>query len=282
MKSDFRWVSISLGIAISLGTTISIFLRQQNQVVAQLSSPKKTKLNLKFGNQHFEKPSRRFPPLLGRVRSQPFAPPSRGFPNVRDSGISFFTCKESFSKPLVALAPKFIQNDLIDKNIESVWGQTTMEHPTLWFFVPFMDRSTQLEFVLQNRESEEIYQSIISTPAKDGIIGVKIPKSKKPLELNQHYHWRLQATFFCDQSKKLGERVTSVDGWIQRVSLPVGIDISNNPTQIYVDKGIWYDAVTSLAQQRLKEPNDIQLRQDWKDLLGSTDLKEIENYSLLQ
>jgi Domain of Unknown Function (DUF928) len=254
MRSTFRWQSAILTMIISIGVTAPVFLGQSHYSIA---APKKIKL---------------------KVRSQPKAPPSRGFPAVPDAAISRGNCLNPGAK-LVALAPKFVQKALNNGDVEeqSVWGQTTIERPTVWFFVPFIDRSTQLEFILQNREDEEIYSSVIPTPAKDGVIGVKV-KSQKPLELNQHYHWTLKAKVSCGASEP---ETKFVDGWIQRVNLPAGIDISTNPTQVYVDRGVWYDAVTSLAQQRLKEPSNVQLQQDWKALLGLTHLEEIAKYPLL-
>jgi Domain of Unknown Function (DUF928) len=40
--------------------------------------------------------------------------------------------------------------------------------------------------------------------------------------------------------------------------------------------------VTSLAQQRLQEQNNVQLKQDWRDLLSSTNLEDIAEQPLLQ
>jgi Domain of Unknown Function (DUF928) len=262
MKANFCLAPIILGMTISLGIATPILLGQQHHLAAQQTPPQKTKPKLK-------------------VRRQPPAPTtSRGFPAMRDAAISRGNCLNPGAK-LVALAPKFDQKGLNngDSEEQSVWGQTTMEYPAVWFFVPFIDSSTQLEFVLQNQNNEIIYQSNISTPEKDGIIGIEIPKSQKLLELNKHYHWTLKAKILCGGSAPENK---FVDGWIQRVSLPAGIDISSNPTQIYVDRGIWYDAVTSLAQQRLEEPNNVQLKQDWRDLLGSTNLEDIAEQPLLQ
>jgi Domain of Unknown Function (DUF928) len=260
MRSNFRLAPIILGMTISIGIATPIFLGQHHHLAAQQTPPKKTKLKLKD-------------------RTQPPAPPSRGFPAVRDAAISRGNCLNPGAE-LVALAPKFVQKGLKNGDTEqSVWGQTTMEYPTLWFFVPFTDRSTQLEFVLQNQNDEIVYRSSIPTPTKDGIIGVEIAKSQKPLELNKHYHWTLKAKVSCGGS---APEKKYVDGWIQRVSLPGGSDIFSNPTQTYVDRGIWYDAVTSLAQQRLNEPNSAQLKQDWRNLLGSISLEEIAEHPLLQ
>jgi hypothetical protein len=259
MRSNFRWAPLILGITICLGVAMPILLGQQNHLAAQPAPSKKTKLKLK-------------------VRRQPPAPLSRGFPAVRDAAISRGNCLNPGAK-LVALAPKFVQKGLSSGDMEqSVWGQTTMAYPTIYFFVPFTSRSTQLEFFLQNQNNEIVYQSSIPTPAKDGIIGVRIPQSQQPLELSKHYRWTLKAKVSCGGS---APEKKFVDGWIQRVSLPAGIDISSNPTQVYVDQGVWYDAVTSLALQRLQEPSNAQLNQDWRDLLGSSNLEEIAGQSLV-
>lgn len=256
MRSNFRWAPLIFGMTICFGIATPIFLGQQQPVAAQSTPTKKAKLKLK-------------------VRRQPPAPPSRGYPAVGDAAISRGNCADPGVK-LVALAPSFVQKGLNsgDSEERSVWGQTTMEHPTVWFLVPLTDRLTQLEFFLQNREGQVIYQSKIPTPSKDGIMGVRIPQSKS-LELNKHYLWTLKARSSC------GGPLKFVDGWMQRVSLPVGTDVSSNPTQVYVDRGIWYDAVNSLAQQRLMEPNNAQLQQDWRDLLGSVNLVGIGQQPLL-
>jgi hypothetical protein len=261
MKSNFRWAPIIIGIPISLGISIPIFFGPQHQLAALPTPLNKARPKLK-------------------VRGQPPPPPSRGFPATGKAAISRGQCFNTGAK-LVALAPQFVQKGLNNGGIDeqSVWGQTTMEYPTVWFFVPFTDRSTQLEFFLQNRSKDVIYQSIVQTPAKDGIIGVKIPRSQKLFDLSKHYRWTLKATVSCGGSSP---EKKFVNGWIQRVSLPAGIDMSINPTQVYVDRGIWYDAVTSLAQQRLQEPNNDQLKQDWKDLLGATNLEEISGQLLLK
>jgi hypothetical protein len=192
-----------------------------------------------------------------------------------EAAISRGNCFNSGSK-LVALAPKFSQKGLNGGEFEeqSVWGKTAMEYPTVWFFVPFGDRSTQLEFVLQNREDEVIYSSMISTPSQDGVVGVKIPKSQKPLVLDRHYRWTLKAKFGCGES---APEQRYVDGWIQRVGLPAGVDVASNP-----DRGIWYDAVTSLAERRSQEPNNVQLKQDWRELLKAVNLEMLAVQPLLK
>ncbi len=68
-----------------------------------------------------------------------------------------------------------------------------------------------------------------------------------------------------------------VDGWVTRVNLP---GMSNSGS--YAEQGIWYDAVTSLARQRLQQPIDLQLQHDWIDLLKSVNLEPIAKQPLVR
>jgi hypothetical protein len=62
----------------------------------------------------------------------------------------------------------------------------------------------------------------------------------------------------------------------------VSLTSAGNKSDTYNEKGIWYDAVTSLAQQRLQKPQDVRLQKDWSDLLESANLEEISQQPLLK
>jgi hypothetical protein len=284
--------SVILGMVVGLGVVMLCIPKQQNYLAAQQTPTKKLRPKLPTRSQPSAPPSRGLPSVRGgaiappplpvpgfpamRDRAVAFPPPpSKGFPAMREAAISRGSCFNSGSK-LVALAPKFSKKALNSGESEeqSVWGKTTMEYPTVWFFVPFGGRSTQLEFVLQNREDEVIYSSMIPTPSQDGVVGVKIPKSQKPLVLDRPYRWTLKAKFGCGES---APEQRYVDGWIQRVGLPAGVDVASNP-----DRGIWYDAVTSLAERRSQEPNNMQLKQDWRELLKAVNLEMLAVQPLLK
>jgi Domain of Unknown Function (DUF928) len=242
--------AIGLGTLISLGISIPIVIAQPNIPTAQQLKQKK-----------------KVPP--------PPAPPSRGVPGNRT--VSASMSGNSCDLKLIALAPQFNANTSGQISEKSVWGKTTSPHPTFWFFVPETPRSTQLEFFLQNQQEEDIYRTSVPTPQQSGTIGVRIPTSQAPLQLNQNYHWTLKAKVPCGTSTP--NRVY-VDGWVTRVNLP-GVSQQNN-SDSYAQKGIWYDAVTSLAQQRLQKPNDLQVEQDWSDLLESGNLQSIAKQPLLR
>jgi Domain of Unknown Function (DUF928) len=246
-KDSFR-LAMMLGLIVSLDIIAPcVFLPQNSSVAQQLKRKKKI--------------------------SPPPAPPSRGVPGNRTVSASRSRCDLN----LVALAPQFSTNTPGQVSENSVWGKTTSSSPTFWFFVPATSSSTQLEFSLQNQEEEDVYRASIPTPLQPGIIGVKV-SPKQPLQPNINYHWRLKAKVSCGTSTP--NRVY-VDGWVTQVSLS-GVMSQKDNSEIYAEKGIWYDAVTSLAQQRLQRPNDLKIRQDWRDLLESANLEEIAKQPLIK
>jgi Domain of Unknown Function (DUF928) len=255
MIFNLRLLPTVVGITISLGVAWPLLLGQQYLAIGKSTTTKKFKV-------------RRPPP-------PPSSADMRGFPGGREAAINR-ACSIAAGARLVALAPEFVKTEGGER---SVWGQTTQANPTLWFFVAAVDRSAPLEFFLQDRDDNVIYESVIPAPVKDGVIGVKIPQGQKPLVIDRPYRWTLKAKFGCGESTP---EQRYVDGWIQRVGLPAGIDVVSNPAQVYVDRGIWYDAVNSLAEQRLKEPRNVQLRQDWRELLGAMKLEEFAVQPLIK
>ena len=236
-QAIFQYLQVVLCVALSLEITTPFALIQLDPSVAQPLKKKKI-----------------VPP--------PPSPPARGFPGSRTVSASM---SSSCDLNLVALAPEFDITTQAQISERSVWGQTSVERPTLWFFVPATPPSTSLEFSLQNRQGEDIYRSPIQTPPQVGVIGVSIPSSTAALQLDRDYHWTLKAKVACGTATS--NRVY-VDGWLKRVSLPSASDA-------VVRQGIWYDAVTNLARQRVQKPNDLQLLQDWSDLLESANLETI-------
>jgi hypothetical protein len=246
-NTTFHPLSIVLGIAISLGIAIPLALIPPDPLTAQQLKKKKP-----------------VPP--------PPAPPAKGFPGNRTVSASM---SGNCDLRLVALAPEFSANNSDRTSERSIWGQTTAERPTFWFFVPATPASTQLEFSLQNRQGEDIYRAPLPTPPQPGVIGVAIPASQNALQLDRDYRWTLKAKVPCGTGTGTALNRVYVDGWVKRVSM-------GNKSATFVEEGIWYDAVNSLAQQRLQKPNDIQLQQEWNDLLESGNLDDIAKQPILK
>jgi hypothetical protein len=243
-------LTIALATVLTLSMNILPILMQQDTLNAQQSNQKK-----------------KLPP--------PPAPKSRGVPGNRtvSASMSGTNCELN----LIALAPQFSQNAPGQTSETSVWGKTISAYPTFWFFIPATQPSTKIEFSIQDRE-EDIYRVNIPFSPQPGIIGIKIPTTQKPLQLDRNYHWTLKAKI-CDGTATVNR--VHVDGWITKVELPK-IIFQPNSSELYINNGIWYDAVTSLAQQRLQQPNDARISQNWRDLLESVNLTEVANQPLIR
>ncbi|WP_066384227.1 MULTISPECIES: DUF928 domain-containing protein [unclassified Anabaena] len=181
---------------------------------------------------------------------------------------------------LTALVP-FTQDA---PTITNVWGLTTQEHPTLMFYLPYFGNvNYPTEFVLQDQESNSIYQTAIALPAKPGVISVSLPTNISPLAINQRYRWFL--TVYCDPEKQ--SPPIYVEGVIKRVTLnPTTIQKLKTATPlqqvaIYIQNGVWHEAAVTLAQLRQQNPQDTTIQEQWQNLLTSIGLSDIANAPLL-
>ncbi len=164
-------------------------------------------------------------------------------------------------------------------SVINVWAQTTVERPSWFFYVPYTkDLSYTVEFVLQDQDSNEIYQNdAIALPDKTGVIRVSLPSTAPALAVGKQYRWFF--TINCDKEKN--SPPTFVEGVIQRVELNPDIAKELQTTEprkrysIYAQKGIWYEALTTLAELRQKNPQDAALKAEWQNLLRSIRLDDI-------
>ncbi|MBN3960946.1 DUF928 domain-containing protein [Nostoc sp. NMS8] len=185
---------------------------------------------------------------------------------------------------LTALVP-FTQEA---NSVVNVWGQTTVEHPSWFFYVPYTkDLPYTVEFVVQedpdSKDSKEIYRKAIALPDKPGVIRVSLPTNTPALAVDKQYRWFF--TINCDKEKN--SPPTYVEGVIKRVNLSAETVKELETTEplkryaIYAQKGIWYDALTTLAELRQKNPQDAALQAEWRNLLGSIRLDDVGAESIL-
>jgi Domain of Unknown Function (DUF928) len=213
---------------------------------------------------------------LATIQFKPPPIPNRGAPGKRGTGASRGECVRS-KTPLTALVPSF-NNSQKDQD---VWGLTTREQPTLWVYVPFARTCSTIEFSLQDDTGTPLYKIPIAAPEKSGIIKVKLPASTPALKPNQMYHWLLQVRVKPKQADDLEEQgeLFAVDGWIQRISPSSKLSqqlkqaSTKQQARLYAENGIWFDALTTLAELRLANQKDAVTAQDWKSLLQSVGLE---------
>jgi hypothetical protein len=232
------------------------------------------------GGTTYEKPPTR---LGGGSRFVPTLQQGTEAPGRSRGGASRSTCP-AVTTELTALIPSAEvvtqRPNGRPRKTTNVIGQTTVDHPTFWFYVPYTNQNENLtEFVLQDAKGTEIYRTRIDLSAKPGIVAVRLPKTAPKLESGERYQWFFQ--YYCAREKTA--RPIFVNGWIQRIDrspdLQKQITAAITPrdiAQVYNQNNIWFDALTALADARRANPADETLLADWKQLLEEVNLANIE------
>ncbi|MBO0351987.1 DUF928 domain-containing protein [Phormidium pseudopriestleyi FRX01] len=163
---------------------------------------------------------------------------------------------------------------------ETKEGLTVSERPTLFVYVP-ETKAEQGYFILKDQTEDYYYQTQVSIPQEGGIVRLTLPESAPALEIGTTYQWSFVVA--CE----LPARADSprVEGWLQRVEPTAklnnyqGVDSIEAATS-YGSEGIWYDAVTTLADLRRSQPQTYN--QEWVDLLSSVGLENVANEPILE
>ena len=196
-----------------------------------------------------------------------------GLPIHRVGGGSRGNCIASQGH-LVALVP------------ENSVGKTASNNPQLFFYVPETTKPHLLEFVVRNQQDELVYESMLQKSTRPGIISIELPANlqKDQLKTNENYHWYL--SMICNQQKRSHDIV--VEGWIRRVELEPELTQKLQQANIleqasfYQDQGIWYDALSILAESKQSIESQINVKAKWTELLESIGLKEFAEQPIVE
>lgn len=209
--------------------------------------------------------------------------PSTGIPSGRQRGAAGRGNCLNVDVPLTALVPavqKPIGDGQTDLMMTNIWGLTAKSHPTLLFYIPYANASAQAgEFVLQDKEDNDIYRTMIALPPIPSVVKISLAAMSAPLEIGKMYRWYFKVR--CSVQNMSGP--IFVEGWMQRVALEPKISdllAAATPLQkidIYAENGIWYDTVADLAQMRVQNPGNEELEADWRQLLQSVGLADIQS-----
>jgi len=162
---------------------------------------------------------------------------------------------------------------------KSKLSSTVAEFPSFWVSLPRLPQNIDSgEFVLQDKEGEDIYRTNVELPQKSGVMGVNLPKeSKYALKEGEKYQWYFKV--FCGNADTSPEYFY-VSAWVQRVAVTPALkqELEANKSQqykVYAKNNIVYDAISNLAAFRAVSPNSTRLTEDWKQLLTSLGLQEL-------
>jgi hypothetical protein len=193
---------------------------------------------------------------------------------------------------VTALLPKTNEGELAEKE-EIEIENTVAERPT--FFIHVSQTSAQeAEFILKKKIGEDKYgnpvydedkyiDQTVALPKNPGIVSISLPADAEALEVGQSYYWAFQV--ICDPNERMKDVV--VEGAVQRIQLDSTLAnqlkraVPRDRPMLYADAGIWTDAVSTLFDLRKANPNDVQLRQDWEDLLKSVGLDTVAQATLI-
>lgn len=160
------------------------------------------------------------------------------------------------------------------------YGQTTRSHPSFLVYVP--DTAARLAFFSVLSESgQHHYQAYL--PISDmGVVQVQLPKEAPELEEGKTYQWH----FALVTEERLRPDSPRVSGWVTRVAPPSDIEEAEEQSKgrrslalasAYGRQGIWYDALSTLANLRRERPEAAEIHQSWDFLLEQVGLAAIAN-----
>lgn len=163
-----------------------------------------------------------------------------------------------------------------DKNREF----TLSAHPTFWFYIPkSLEKVAQLKFEVKELETgKKVYGRTVSAPKMPGIIGISLPPEPQyAVAPNVNYSWSMEVD--CKNSNH--ESVRLLEGWLHR--LPSNPDLQNQLAAVpdtekhtvYFQHDLLYDALNDLAQLRIAQPHDAQLKMSWNELLAELGWRDL-------
>lgn len=172
---------------------------------------------------------------------------------------------------------------------------TVSSRPTFWVYVSSIPKATEMQFTLQNESGDqELYTTQFTVDQAAGLIGVRLPKTVPELEAGANYYWEMSMK--CPDNADSTTLITA-NGWVQRVNPQ---QMKATPTfdpkllvrdlakaseidkpAIYAALGVWQDAVTSLIDLQQKQPNNRELKEDWRTLLTGAEMSQFINVPIL-
>jgi hypothetical protein len=211
----------------------------------------------------------------------------------RTGGFSRGVCKIGDQEKQVnvtALLPQLQSKELPDDTQESSANEQIPVELTVEQTPTFLVHITETEakeavFTLINEEGDEVvYETTISLENQTpGIFSISIPESdpadpeNKMLQVDKTYNWFV--TIPCDQND--WSQNPTAEGWVKRIAKEESLKQELAKTsdmdhpKVFVNHGVWTEAVSSLAELRERYPNNPQVQADWKDLLASVGLENL-------
>ena len=196
-----------------------------------------------------------------------------GLPSNRRDGGSRGNCIAN-GQDFVALVPNRPVNE------------TASISSQIFFYVPQTEEPKEIEFILRNREDRLVHKTVMQTTDRSGIMSVTIPEQvqENSREYYGDYHWYL--SLICDSQQRAKDVV--LEGWIEYVelnnSVKEKINLSNSirKSNLLQQEGIWYDALSVLAEQKKLDSDLTLIQKEWSQILESIGLLDLASEPLIK
>ena len=183
-----------------------------------------------------------------------------------------------------------------DTNTTAVAPRTGVDYPTFWFYVPYaMPANRWAEFVLIDETEADVYHQIFQLQGTPGIVGIQLPSNGTPLAIGKAYRWVFAV--ICDPKPLPSDRQAepyvadsgdiAVSGALERVKSNLNLNgpidnatLLRQQVEQLGEKGLWHEALTTVARYRQRHGRDAEAQALWQQLLQSAELEDIASAPL--
>lgn len=255
-KYSIAKFSLKLGVILSLviaplslkAKAQIILLTNHNKYNSHLFSVDKSQITVQTQEENQQ------------TEEEPLDFSSSGRSGQQTAGESRGSCSQK-NFPLAAIAPK------------SNESKTRETHPRWWFFLPYeSSKISQIEFVLQDEQRNDLVRSTVLTPENLPYFSVTIPRNLPGLQNNLWYRWYLKV--YCR-----GEQDSVplfVSGWVQKVTLEPSTDNITSQSFLspadYAKQGLWLEAIDLLMKNQISNASASSVSLGWQKMMNSPEI----------
>ena len=156
---------------------------------------------------------------------------------------------------------------------------TVDKYPKLWFHSSLSREEAPVgEFSLQHGD-DEVYQTRFQLPAKPGVFSISLPPTAPGLEVGKKYRFYVEINCPSADNSDDSSTPASLTGVVERVEvsseLSRDLKAAKTPLErinVFAKYSIWLNTLTELAQLRIKQPQNTNLKNSWIELLSQPEV----------
>ncbi len=196
-----------------------------------------------------------------------YRPPTRGVPIAREGGASRGTGSELCT--LTLIVPDHL-------------GLAVQKQPSFYWFVSGSTKG-QIEFtIIGNKAIEPLLEINLGTQIEPGIHNISLADHVVNLIPGQQYWWYVALVPDPDRRSKdivAGAVIECIEPSEELNKNLIHVRNEKLP-HVYADRGIWYDALSSISDLINNDPDNIILRKQRASLFEQVELSEVVEYTM--